>query len=111
VTTGSTPGGISTFFQELLGDTAGSSDPSNQTRSDESLCYDMLKLWPTIVSSVIDGPVMQSELLQASAMDVTTFAKSLESLREARLIEIVGAPGHQTVQLTVIGAMIAQPTP
>jgi predicted transcriptional regulator len=65
-----------------------------------------LKLWSSLASS---EPRAVTDLMHESDMDFVTFAESLQALREAGLVELVGEPGNETVQLTPYGEEVARP--
>lgn len=53
------------------------------------------------------GPMTVPELLRSSEMGFIDFAKSLDTLREAKLVALVGEPGQETVELTSNGEQVA----
>lgn len=52
-----------------------------------------------------------SSLLEASGMSFTDFVSALERLRAAHLVEMVGAPGQEEVELSSAGEQLAQVSP
>jgi predicted transcriptional regulator len=49
------------------------------------------------------GPQTVPDLMAASGMDVRDFLDALKTLESAGLVQVVGAAGQQTIQLTPAG--------
>jgi DNA-binding transcriptional ArsR family regulator len=53
------------------------------------------------------GPVEASKLQSALGLDLLTFSKELESMTDAKLVQVSGEPGQEIVSLTEQGHTLA----
>lgn len=66
---------------------------------------DALQLWSVLLTK---EPELVQDAMRASKMDFTTFAASVDNLRDAGLVELAGEPGHEAIYLTETGKEIAR---